>query len=736
MTAKTALLRSQLLLYKPFSGKFSLKFERAAQEKIGKLMAFPHKNNVIIENVSLSNCECAMITPKDILSNGIILYLHGGGFVSGNLDYAKGFATTLAAKCGIRVFCVAYRLAPEHVFPAAIDDSLSAYYYLLSHGYSPKHILLCGESAGGGLCYSLCQTLRNKNHSLPAGIIAVSPWVDLSCSGTTYETNKHEDPSMTIERLNEFANCYIGKHSPKKDTTENINPVAETNNPLVSPLFDSLDKMPPSLIFVGEDEIMLSDSTSLHQKLVNKKIQSELVIAPNLWHAYLLYDLNDREQDFDKINSFINKTINSKKKLKWMALDNAAKIFPAARSRNWSNLFRVSATLNEDIDREIMQSALDVTARRFPSIAVRLRTGVFWYSLEELPHAPTIEDEHSCPLVKMPFGDVRKCAFRVIVYKKRVAVEFFHALTDGNGGLIFVKTLVSEYLSQKYGENIPCENGILDRLEEPTVEELEDSFLKHAGKHKLSRKDSNAYCISGIPEEDGYKTNTTFILDANQLIAESKKRNVTVTAYMSAILITAAQRVQAQRVKRVYKQRPIKVHIPANLRKLFPSKTMRNFILCACVGIDPKMGDYSFDEICQIVNHQMKLQITPKHMAAMIKTNVDSERNILLRIVPLFIKNIVMKLVFNSVGERKGCFSFSNLGVVNVPDEFAKHVNRMDFVLSSQAAAPYNTSALTYSGKTYLNIIRNITNPVLETQINNVLKELNLSATVESNTRR
>ena len=135
--------------------------------------------------------------------------------------------------------------------------------------------------------------------------------------------------------------------------------------------------------------------------------------------------------------------------LHWVRLDNAAKIYPAARTRTWSNVFRVSATLDEDIDPAVLQSALDVTVRRFPSIAVRLRRGLFWYYLEEIPKAPEIMDEKPYPLSRMYFDDIRKCAFRVIVHEKRIAVEFFHALTDGNGGLVFVKTLVSEYLYQK-----------------------------------------------------------------------------------------------------------------------------------------------------------------------------------------------------------------------------------------------------------------------------------------------
>jgi hypothetical protein len=127
--------------------------------------------------------------------------------------------------------------------------------------------------------------------------------------------------------------------------------------------------------------------------------------------------------------------------------------------------------------------------------------------------------------------------------------------------------------------------------------------------------------------------------------------------------------------------------------------------------------------------------MTRRNMSAIIRTNVDSERNLLLRAVPLFVKNIVMKAVFNSVGEKKSCFTFSNLGRVTVPEEYSAYVKRMDFVLGSQAAAPYNVSALTYGGKMYLNVTRNAVEPALEAKIYQLLRELGVPHSVESNTR-
>ena len=573
------ILLSQLALLKPFITGCSLATVRKWQETTGKLMANTHKSNVEYKEFTIGECPASMITPKDELSSGVILYLHGGGYTAGNLQYAKGFGTILSATCGIKVLCIAYRLAPEHPFPAALDDSLEAYGYLLSSGYAPSEIMLCGESAGGGLCYSLCRKLREKGRTPPAGILAISPWTDLTLSGESFNTNEKADPSLTKERLAYFADCYCyGANKIGKNLYPNTNPnpeedIAFKRNDKISPLFSELHGMPPSLIFVGGDEILLDDSQKMHEKLIDAGAESTLITREKLWHAYLLYGLKDYvDEDFATIRKFIKKQIPHQKKLRWMSLDNAAKIFPAARRRNWSNVFRLSATLTEKIDPVALQTALDVTVRRFPSIAVRLKTGFFWYYLEEIPHAPQIIDEKPYPLSRMMFDDIRKCAFRVIHYENRIAVEFFHALTDGNGGLIFLKTLVSEYLYQKYGIKVPIGNGVFDRLEEPSKDEMEDSFFKYAGKKAASRKDTTAFKLTGTREEDGFRTNTTFIMNATELSAKAKALGVTVTAYLTAAMILATLDLQKTSKNKRKKKRPVKVLIPVNLRKIFPSR--------------------------------------------------------------------------------------------------------------------------------------------------------------------
>ena len=720
MELSAKLVRSQLNFFKPFVAGCSLEVTRKGQDKLGELMSALHKREVLIRDHDFERFQGAWVMPKDERRSGVVLYLHGGGYTCGSLDYAKGFAATLASECGVRVFCAAYRLAPENPYPAAVEDALTAFDYLLKKGYAPHQILLCGESAGGGLIYALSLKLKQLGRELPCGLIGISPWVDLTGSGASYETNRDNDPSLTQELLDFYAKCYT------QDPTD----------PLCSPVRGDLTGLPPSLLFAGGDEILLDDARTLHDRLKAAGCRSKLFIAPGRWHAYVLYCLQENmEQDMEEINRFLTKNLSPARSLRWMRLDNAAKIYPAAKRRNWNNFFRISATLTEPIDTGVLASALDVTARRFPSIAVRLRRGVFWYYLEEIPKTPSIQPEKSCPLAHAPFHEVRQCAFRVLVYKNRVAVEFFHALTDGTGALVFVKTLLAEYLSEKYGLSVPAEKGVLGRLEEPSPEELEDSFARYAGDVTASRAESTAYHLSGTPERDGYKNLVTMIIPAEKLRACAKEHGVSVTELLCAAMMQAIGELQAEKVPNVRHRKPVKVLIPVNLRNLFPSRSLRNFASYITPEIDPRMGDCSFSELCSLVHHKMGLENNRRTMRAKFAANVASERSPILRVMPLFIKNIAMKAVFDAVGECKSCLCLSNLGRVELPEVMVPYVQRMDFIIGVQARAPHDCGVVTWGDTVYINCIRSIQEPELEYRFYRVLHRLGLPVKVESNQR-
>jgi len=554
---------------------------------------------------------------------------------------------------------------------------------------------------------------------MPGGIIPISPWVDLTNTGPSFQENEQLDPSMTRQRLEFFADCYTKNRL----------------DPLVSPIFGNLHGMPPSLIFAGSDEILRSDAEYLHDKLTEAGCVSQLHIRKDRWHGYLLYGFTQDSGDFDLIGSFLNQHMARENKLRWLKLDNAAKIYPAARRQSWSNLFRLSATLTEPVDTTVLRSALDVTVRRFPSIAARLRKGVFWYYLQQLEKAPELTPESCYPLPLMTPSEMRRCAFRVIVYEKRIAVELFHSLTDGTGGLIFLKSLVAEYLQQKYGLRIPEEHGVLGRLSAPSEEELEDSFQKYGGTLQASRRSNDAWRPKAPPEPDGFLNLTCFTLPVADALSKAREYGVTLTCFLCSAMMMALQRLQAEQVPEQHRRNSIKVLIPVNLRQLFPSKTLRNFAMYTTPEIRPALGEYTFEEICRQVKGLMSLEITPKFMSTMIATNIASERLLAVRLIPLFLKNIVMKAVFDSVGERKSCLSMSNLGAVRLPEVMKPYVERLDFILGPQATAPYNCGILSYQNTLYINFTRGTRQPMLEQEFFHVLQEMGLPVTVQSNQR-
>ncbi len=708
-------IRAQMALVRPLLESCSLKTIRKGQNMVGEMMNALHKEQVILRHHAFPLFEGAWIIPKDQRRQGVILYLHGGGFTCGDLEYATGFGSTLAVQCGCRVFCPAYRLAPETPFPGALEDAIEAYQYLLQKGYTG--ITLIGESAGGGLCFSLCLRLKEMGLPVPKGIVAISPWADLTLSGESHEENKDKDSALSAKQLRFFADAYA----------------SDPKDPLISPIYADLSDMPPCLLIAAQEEILRSDTQTLARRLRDCGCSCSVILRPDRWHAFVLYGLKEDKWIFTDINHFLDKNMHRAQKLRWMRLDNAAKIYPAARNQNWSSIFRISTTLHEAVDKECLEQALDVTLRRFPSIAVRLRRGIFWYYLQQLENMPPLSTEYSYPLTKMDRDEVRRCAFRVIVHDRRIAVEFFHSLTDGSGALVFLKSLVAEYIQQKYNVHIPAQQGVLGRLEEPSEAELEDSFLKYAGPVKASRAESDAWHLSGTPEPGGFNHLTCMILDTKDVLQLAHREGVSMTCFLTAVMLMALQNMQAVQVPHIHRRKRLKVQIPINLRNIFPSKTMRNFAFYTTPEIDPRLGEYSFSEICQVVKHKMGQEITAKQLSMKIATNVGSEKSLAIRIMPLFIKNIVMKAVFDLVGEKKQCLSISNLGNIKLPEEMLDYVQRMDFILGVQASAPHNCGVLSFQDKLYVNFIRDTKESDLEYHFYCVLRDMGLRVQVESN---
>ena len=417
---------------------------------------------------------------------------------------------------------------------------------------------------------------------------------------------------------------------------------------------------------------------------------------------------------------------------KWMRLDNAALIFPAIRRRRWANAFRVSATLTEPVDPALLQQAVTELMPRFPSMYVRLRTGVFWYYLEELSQPPRVREDYAYPLTLMQAKELHSCCLRVLYFQDRVAVEFFHSLTDGTGGMIYLKTLVARYLSLRYGVEIPPEEGVLDWREAPRAEELEDSFVRFSNGVTLNDREPDALRLRGSYEPN-FLHLTTGVVPTRTLLEAAHRYGATVTVFLAAVMEETILRWQAETCPQRRRRKPVKVTVPINLRRLYGSRTLRNFVLTLNPGVDPRMGEYSLRELCARMAAQLAAEGTPQQMAGRIAANVNPQQIALIRAVPLPIKNVVMRIIYSQRGESKGCINLSNLGALRLPAVMEPYVRRLEFIIGTQCSYPNNCSVASCGGATFINMIRNIRESELERRFFSRLVELGVPVTIESN---
>ena len=290
-SAISVFMREQIRLIKPIINKLSISAARTFQDTLGEIEAKSIAAKVVFETISMNGFEACFASPKKEIKPGrAILYLHGGGYVAGNLKYARGFAGILAVQTKMRVLSVAYRLAPENPFPAAVEDALAAYQYLLNEGYDASRVSFVGESAGGGLVYGLCLRLKQLGLPLPCALVGISPWTDLTFNGGSYQTNQTKDPSLSETALRGYAAAYAK---------------GQEKNPLVSPIYGDLKEMPPSLLFVGGDELLLDDAKMLADRLTGCGSRCELIVEEGLWHVYVLFKIPEAHEALTRIASFL-----------------------------------------------------------------------------------------------------------------------------------------------------------------------------------------------------------------------------------------------------------------------------------------------------------------------------------------------------------------------------------------------------------------------------------------------
>ncbi|MFA5762089.1 MAG: hypothetical protein WC931_00635 [Bacilli bacterium] len=414
----------------------------------------------------------------------------------------------------------------------------------------------------------------------------------------------------------------------------------------------------------------------------------------------------------------------------WYRLDNAAKIYPAMVSRRNSCVFRFAINLKEEVDPYVLQRALLDMRSRFPAMFVRVRHGVFWYYLEENRKMARVRPEDSRINKSIDYYSNNYFRFTVFYYEKRISLEVFHSLTDGTGAVVFLKALTYRYLELK-GHHLESEGLVLTVDQDPSIEELEDSFFKYAtmNPHKryvvptpFSIKDARFPSGQGRGVINGR-------LDSNALHALAKQYNATVTEYLSALLTQTVYQVYGERM---IKNNRVNICIPINLRRLFPSESLRNFTLFFHTTVkDDKRGE--FDEILTQVKKSFSEGLSKESIVENINVNMQAERNMAMRLTPLFLKKPAMTIAGTKYGGRLNTLTMSNIGIVQLPQSMAEHVQDFEFNLSNDINCAFGIGVITFNNILTISVLRETRDTLLPMQLFRNLVNLGLEVEVESN---
>ncbi|MDE7188059.1 MAG: alcohol acetyltransferase, partial [Lachnospiraceae bacterium] len=368
------------------------------------------------------------------------------------------------------------------------------------------------------------------------------------------------------------------------------------------------------------------------------------------------------------------------KKDVWYKLDLSAIVYPTLQRRDFSSVYRLSVVLKEVIDPAILQTALDKTLPRFPTYKVAIRKGLFWRYLEPNNRpGPYVMKDISNPCMPMPFKGNMRYLIRVYYYKNRISLEAHHSLGDGTGGMCLLQTLTAAYLGL-LGHPVRPEGFVLDIASEPDPEELEDAYMRYAHAQVCPpRPAEKTYRIRGTKEPFYTLNIIDGILSVREVMTVAKKYNASITEYLNAVLLYAL--LQKQNTDFHIRLRPVRIAMPVNLRRFFPSKTLRNFITMVYPSIDPRLGDYTFEEIVTHVHNFMRYYINDKFLRGDITTNAATQRNPLIRVVPLFIKDFVVRTFYTRVQDKNSSAGLTNMGALHVPEDMKPYIERFDIYM-------------------------------------------------------
>lgn len=420
------------------------------------------------------------------------------------------------------------------------------------------------------------------------------------------------------------------------------------------------------------------------------------------------------------------------KKEVWYKLDLSAIVYPTLQRKDFSSVYRLSVVLREEINPELLQKALDITLLRFPTYKVAIRKGVFWRYLEPNNRpGPFVTPDIKNPCMPMPFKANNRYLLRVYYYGRRISLEAHHCLGDGTGGMCVLQTLTAVYLGLM-GHPVTPSGFVLDIRSTPDPEELEDAYMRYANARvKPPRPGEKTYRVRGTKEPFYTLNIIDGIMSVKEVMTVARKYDATLTEYLNAVLLYAL--LKKQETDMPFRLRPVKIAMPVNLRRFFPSKTLRNFITMVYPAIDPRLGNYTFEEIVTHIHHYMKYYINEKFLRGDITTNAATQRNPVIRIVPLFIKDFVVRTFYTKVQDKNSSAGLTNMGALQVPEDMKPYIERFDIYMGQPFSSRTNCAIISFEDVLTVNFASSIAEADVECYFFRKLVQDGIHVTIESN---
>ena len=419
----------------------------------------------------------------------------------------------------------------------------------------------------------------------------------------------------------------------------------------------------------------------------------------------------------------------NEKKKSWRKLDNSAKIFPLSESNKYSTVFRYSVILKEEVDKAVLEKAVVKALTRYKEFKVKMTRGIFWYYLEENKKKPIIQEEiyYPCKRIKPIYNN--DYLFSVTYFERKINIEIFHSLTDGNGGLIFFREIIYNYLEMKHTELVDKE----ERKARKVKIDSEDSYMANFDKKaKKSKGNKRAYILRGKELKFNQVSVNHLLINNDDIKKECTKYDVSTTQYLTSVLIWSIYNANVLKYKSLFKnKKPINVCIPVNLKKYYKSKTMSNFFSYISVNAEMNIC-ISFEDIVKFVKTEFESKLKKEEIVKTMSDNIKVGSNIFISSIPLSLKKVIIRSIYTEI-QKFSSITYSNIGKVGIIGKYQDYIDYFLFLIAPEHIEKIKCSSCTYVDKVIFTFTSVLNDNSIEKYFYNFLQSQNVNLQVESN---